>query len=162
MGKASDHVQQAHVAVVVELQGYAQQGFQADAAEGGLGEGQPFGVFVLGRVVRGDGVDGAVPEAVDHRLAVAFGAQRRRQLGEGAVIADGGFVEGKIGRRRIAGDAQPPGLGLAHRFDGGRRRQVGEVKPAPGHFGQADVPLDDDDFRFPGNAGQPQAGRRLA
>ena len=46
-------------------------------------------------------------EPGDHRLAVAFAAQRRRQFGEGAVVADRGLVQGEIGRGGVAGDRQP-------------------------------------------------------
>ena len=39
--------------------------------------------------------------------AVGLAAQRRRQLGKGAVIADRGLVQREIGRRGIAGHRQP-------------------------------------------------------
>ena len=70
---------------------------EADGAVGGLGEGMALGVDVLRVVARHDHVDGAVGEAGDHRPAVIVGAERRRELEEGAVGPDVVLVQASDG-----------------------------------------------------------------
>ena len=85
-------------------EGRRQHRFQPDGAVGGIGEGQALGVDVL-RIVRGDDdVDRAVGQRLDHRHAVVLGAQRRRQLEEGAVFADVVLVQRQMVDRDAAGD----------------------------------------------------------
>ena len=66
-------------------------------------------------------------EAVDDGAAILLAAQRRRQLGEGAVVADRRLVEREIGRRGVAGDRQRARLGLADGLDRRRGRDMRDV-----------------------------------
>jgi hypothetical protein len=68
----------------------------ARRAVGGLGEGLALGVDVLRVVARHDDVDGAVGDRRDHGQPVVLGAQRRRQLEEGAVGADVVLVQRQV------------------------------------------------------------------
>src|SRR3546814_1095619 len=78
---------------VDDLQRQRQQGLQADDARLGDGEGQALRLDVVRAVIAGDGVDGAVGDARQDGLAVVLAAQRRRDLGEGAVVADRDLVQ---------------------------------------------------------------------
>jgi hypothetical protein len=113
----------------------------------------------MGRVVGGDAVDGAVGDGGDGGAAVLLAAQRRRHLGEGAVVADGKLVEREVMRRRIAGDLQAALLGAADAVDGGRGGQMGRVIAAAGQLHQMQVALQQHHFRGRGNARQ---SRRVA
>ena len=62
-------------------------------------------------MVGGDGVDGAVGEGGDDGLAVGLGAERRGELGKGAVVADGGLVQVEVGRGGVAGNGEAFPLG---------------------------------------------------
>ena len=55
----------------------------------------------------------AIGQRFGQRHAVLFGAQRRRDLEEGAVVADVGFVEGQMIDRGAAGERQALILGAA-------------------------------------------------
>ena len=129
--------QQADLAVVHQSQAHRQQGLQADDAAGRLGERQALAVLVLRAMVGGDGVDRAVLERLDHGQPVLLGAQRRRQLGEGAVVPDRELVQREIVRGRVAGDPQPARLGGADRGDRAGGRDVREVQPAAGQLERA-------------------------
>ena len=76
-----------------EAQRRRKQGLETDRAVGGFGEGQALRLDVLRIVVGDDHVDDAVGKPVDHRLPVVLVAQRRRELEEGAVVADVVLVE---------------------------------------------------------------------
>lgn len=91
---------------------------------GGVGEGHPLAVLVVGRVVGGNGVDGAVAQPLPHRLDIAAGAQRRRHLGKGAIFADRRFIEGEMVRGRFRRYRQAARLGAAYRIDGLGGRDV--------------------------------------
>ena len=90
-----------------EPQRRREQRLEPDRAVRGLGEGQALGLDVLRIVVGDDDVDGAVRQRLDHRLPVVLVAQRRRELEEGAVVADVVLVERQIVDRDAAGDRQP-------------------------------------------------------
>ena len=70
----------------------------ADNAAGRRAERQALRILVPRRVIAGDRVDRAVAQALDDGAPVALAAQRRRQLGEGPVVADRGLVQREIGR----------------------------------------------------------------
>ena len=106
-------------------------------------------------MIGGDGVDHAVFEALHDGFAVGFRAQRRRQLGEGAILTHGGFIKREVRRRSVAGDGQSAFLGVSDQADAFGGGNVREVQPSAGHVGQAQVALDHDAFRFAGNPGQP-------
>ena len=97
-----------------EAQGGREQGLEPDGAVRRLGEGQPLVLNILWIVVRDDHVDGAVGQRLDHRLPVVLVAQRRRELQEGAVIADVVLVERQVVDGDAAGDRQPFRLRGAH------------------------------------------------
>ena len=88
---------------MVEPHRGGQQGLEPDRAGGGLLEGQALLLLVLGGVERADDVDQPVGQRLDHGHAVVLGAQRRRELEEGAVVADVEFVE----RQVVDRDARP-------------------------------------------------------
>ena len=84
----------------------------------------------------------AVGDALDHRPPVVLGAQRRRQLEEGAVGADVVFVERQMVDRDAAGDGKAAGLGPA---DDVERLGAGDLRgvvAAAGQRDQADVALE--------------------
>ena len=60
------------------------------------------------RVVGRDAVDRPVAQALDQRLAVVLGAQRRVHLEAGVEAADRLVGEGQVVRRRLAGDLRRP------------------------------------------------------
>ena len=67
IGQRGDRAVKGQMAGVDQFQGQRQQGFQTDDPGVGLGEGQAFGILRPRGVVAGDGVDGAIGEAGDHR-----------------------------------------------------------------------------------------------
>ena len=77
---------------------------QADGAGGGFGERQALDLDVLRIVVGHHDVDQSGGDRRDQRLAVVLGAQRRRQLQEGAVGADVVFVQRQMIDRGRGGD----------------------------------------------------------
>ena len=83
------------------------------------------------------GVDGAVAGALDHGAAALFVAQRRRHLGEGAVVADGGLVEGEMMWRRLRRYGQAALLGPAHRVARLQGRNMCDVIAPAVDFGYA-------------------------
>ena len=87
-GDPAQQIDQPPLALVIELQGQGQQGLQPDDPRGRLGEGHALGFLVMGRMVAGDAIDRAVGHCRGDGLAVGLAAQRRGELGEGAVVAD--------------------------------------------------------------------------
>ena len=88
-----------------------QQRLEPDRAVRRFGEGQALGLDILRIVVGHDDVDRAVDQRLDHRQPVVLVPQRRRELEEGAVVADVVLVERQIVDRDAAGDRQPRRLG---------------------------------------------------
>src|SRR5215471_18225125 len=115
------------MAVMVELERQWEQGLQPDNTVGGRTERQTFRILVPGRVIAGDRVDRAVPQAFDHRLPVPLAAQRRRELGECPVIADRRLVQCEIGWSGIAGHRQSSRLREPYRLYSGGGRDMGDM-----------------------------------
>ena len=113
------------MAAMDKFQRDRQQGLQADATRLGLGEGHPLAVLILRPVVGDDGVDRAILESLDDRLAILLGAQRRHELAEGPVVADRQVVQRKIGCGGIAGDPEAACLGGGDHLDRLRGRYLG-------------------------------------
>ena len=139
-----------------------QQRFNADRAVSGLCERLAFGFCVLRIVTGDDDINRAVGNAADQRQPVFFAAQRRRQLGEGAVVFDIVLVEHEMRRRNAAGDFQAAGFGGAHRVNAFGRRNLRDVVAAAGQFDQPQVAVDHRRFRRCRNAGQAEPRRQLA
>ena len=110
-------------------QRHAEQGGEPGAPGRGLGERLALVVGVARLVVGGDRVDRAVGQRGDHRQPVGLLAQRRRQLGVGAEVADRRLVEVEIGRRRVAGDGEAVGLRPADQRAAPRRWRRGRNAP---------------------------------
>ena len=127
-----------------------------------MGHRQALALLVVRRMIGGDGVDGAVLQAFDDGGAVDLAAQRRRHFGEGAVIADIEVGEGKMMRRRLAGDPQPARLGLAHAVHGIGGRDMGDVIAPAGMLDQADIALDHHGLGDFGNTFEAETGGDLA
>ena len=120
------------------------------------------GITVDRDVVGGYGVNGAVRKRIDDGKPVLLGAERRRQLEGGVVGADRKFVQHEVGWRRVGGDGKALILAATNGFDGGARRDMGDVIPRPGHSHQMKVAVDDDGFGFGRRPDQAKAGRCLA
>ena len=150
-------------AAVVHLrQRHAEQGGKPGAARRRLGERLALVVGIARLVVRGDRVDRAVGQCGHHRQPVRLLAQRRRQLGIGAEVADRRLVEVEIGRRGVAGHREPVGLRLAdqrQRLGGG---DMGEMHRPAGQRRQADVAGDQDRLGGGRDAGQAEPGGQFA
>ncbi len=161
-GEAAQDREQGHGALVVRLERDREQSLQPDDSRLRLGEGHALAFHIVRRVIAGDAVDDAVGEAGCDGAPVRFPTQRRRQLGEGAVIADLVLVQREIGRSGIAGDAQPFLLGLADRFDRGGGRDVRGVIARAGPAHQMQVALDHHHFGIGRDARNAETGGQLA
>ena len=113
-------------------------------------------------MVAGDAIDRAVGDRRGDGTAIGFAAQRRRQLGEGAIVADLVLVEREIRRRGVAGDMQAARLGPRDRRDRRRGRDMGDVVARTGHRHEMEIALDQYDLGRGRNAGQPEPGGELA
>jgi hypothetical protein len=79
-----------------EAQRGGEQGFEADGAIRGFGEGLALDLGIL-RIVAGmDDVDGAGLQTLDHCPPVVFRAQRRGELEEGAIGRDVVLVQREV------------------------------------------------------------------
>src|SRR5439155_14979350 len=81
------------------------------------------------RVVRSDGIDGAVGERHQNGLPVGGRAQRRVHLEIRVVFADIFVEQGKVVRRDFTGDASFPAFAATHRFECVGSRQMRHVQP---------------------------------
>ena len=145
-----------------EAQGGREQGLEPDGAVRRLGEGQPLVLHILWIVVRDDHVDGAVGQRLDHRLPVVLVAQRRRELQEGAVIADVVLVERQVVDGDAAGDRQPLRLRGAHDLGRIGAGDHGRVVAPAGEAHEADVALQHHRLGLARDAGQPEPRGELA
>ncbi len=150
------------MAVVDQFEGQREEAFQPRGPELGQFERQALGLLVLGKVIGGNAVDGAVSQPRDDRLAVGFAAQRRRKLGEGAVLAHGQLVQSEIGRGGVAGNGETLCLCPAYALDAACRRYVGGVVAPARHAHQRQVAFEHDCLGLVRDAGQTEAGRELA
>ena len=147
---------------VIELERERQHRLQADNAVRRALHRHTLALLIVGRVVAGDCVDRAVLQPFDHRLAVGLAPERRRHLGESAVVADIVIGKREVVRGDLAGDRQPGTLGATDRIYSAGGRNVGHVVAPAGELHQANVPLDDHDLRFVGDARQAEPGRDLS
>ena len=138
-GHGAEDGQQRHVARMDEAERGGEQRFEADGAVGGLGEGLALDLGVLRIVGRVDGVDGARDEPVDHRPPVVLGAERRRELEEGAVGRDVVLVERQVVDRDAGRDATGAALGGGQQLDGGAGRDLRGVVADVGQRGELQV-----------------------
>ncbi len=93
-----------------------------------------FHVFERGlvrRVVGGDGVNGAVREAGDERVAVFSRSERRIHL-VARVVLNVFVGERKMVRRHFASNAQALRFGGAHEFQRRARRKVRDMQATTG------------------------------
>ena len=118
-------------------------------------------VGVMRRVVGGDGVDAAVGEPLQHRVAVGRGAQRRVHL-EVRVVAQVLVGQDEVVRGDLARHRYAALLARAHRAQRLPRAHVRHVDRPAGQPAQADVPLDHDRFGLSGLAAQTEGGRAIA
>ena len=102
---------QAEDPVVHQFEAQAQGGFQADEAEGRGLELQVFFQGGVGGVVAGDGVQGAVRQALLDGGHVGRGPERRVDLGVGVVALDRLIRQGEVVGRGLGGDGEARGLG---------------------------------------------------
>ena len=93
-------------------------------------------------------------QRLDHRQPVVFGAQRRRELEEGAVLADVVLVERQIVDRDAGGDVGAVGFGARDRLGRMRGRDLGGVIAAAGQPRERQVALERDGLGFARNAGE--------
>ena len=124
-----DRLRQGQRAVVHLRQRHAEQRGKPGASRRGLGERLALVVGIARLVVGGDRIDRAVGQCGHHRQPVRLLAQRRRQLGVGAEVADRRLVEVEIGRRRVAGHGEAVGLRLADQRAAPRRWRHGRNAP---------------------------------
>ena len=83
-------------------------------------------------------------QALDERLHVGLGAQRRRHLVVAVERAQAAVGQGEVVRAGLAADAHAAQLGPADQIDAAGRRDVQDVQPAAGQLGQGDVAVDHD------------------
>ena len=124
-----------------------ERGLEAEHPRGRLLEHALLALGRVGRVVGGDGVDGAVGEAVPDGGDVTVGAQGRVHLEHGVEARALGVGEREVMGRGLARDRQPAGLGRAHEVDGLRRAHVEEVHARAGQRAELDVARHDDGLR---------------
>ena len=97
-------------------------------------------------MVGDDRVDHADPEALDDRLAIGLGAQRRHQLAEGAVVADREIVQREVRRAVSQLILEAARLGGGDHLTDLAGRDLRQMQAAAGHLDQADIALDHHDF----------------
>ena len=114
---------------------------QADDAHRAPGQAAGFLLGAVGRVVGGDGVDGAVAQALDERLAVFCAAQRGIHL-EAAVLLEVVLAEGQVVGTGLAGHAHAARLGLADQLHALGAGDVADVVAAARLLAEEQVPLD--------------------
>ena len=95
----------------------------------------------MGRVVGGNGVDGAVAQAFDQGLAVLGAAQRGIHL-EAAVLLQVVFAQRQVVRARLAGHAHAAPLGFANQRHALGAGDVADVVAAAGLPGEFQVAFD--------------------
>ena len=84
----------------------------------------------MGCVVCGDGVHGAVRNALQQGLDVGLGSKRRIHLVVTVELHQFLVRQREVVGRHLAGDIQAPGLGLAHHAHRSLRAEVGQVQVA--------------------------------
>ena len=111
---------------------HAQGGLEADQAKGRGGEFHVLFHDAVGGVVAGDGVDGAVSQALHNGLAVPLAPQRRVHLGVGVKAQHRLVGEGEIVGRGLGGNVKAGLLGLPDDGDAAGGADVGDVEA--GHW----------------------------
>src|SRR6201999_4309307 len=123
-------------------------------------EGDFLFLRLVRRVVGGDGLDRAVAQAGDQRLAVGLGAQRRVHLEAGRVeAADLVVGEAEGIRAGLGAGLDSGGLGGGDGLDRLGGGEVLDVDPGVLVAGQRRVAGDHRRLRDAGNAGQADRGR---
>ena len=105
----------------------------------------------MGGVVGGDGVDGAVHQALDEGFAVLCAAKRGIHL-EAAFFLEIVFAEHQVVGPRLTGDAYAAGFGGPDEFHALAGRDMAHVVTAAGFLAQLQVPLDLAPFAFGADA----------
>ena len=94
-------------------------------------------------MVGDDGVDGAVKDALDDRLAVLLLAQRRVHAEVGVAASQQLVGHHHVVRRCLAGDPDPSGLGLTDQLNRPFGADVRDVDGGVGTFRQHNLPHGD-------------------
>lgn len=116
---------------VIELHRCRQQGLEPDGTARGLLVGQALLFLVLWRVEGAQRVDQPLGQRRDHGHPVILGPERRRELEEGAVVADIELVQRQVMDRYAGRNRQPRGLGPPERRQrDGRGKLVGVIAHA--------------------------------
>ena len=111
------------------LERQRQEQFNRGRTGQGFAEGQGLVVFVDRRVVRTNGVYGAIGQRRADRVTIALGAERRHHAAARIEKSDVHLGHVHMVNGDIAGDSQAFGLGRAHQVERARRRQAGHMDP---------------------------------
>ncbi len=121
-----------HPRVAEDRQADAQRCLQPDHARRGLVERLFLDRRRVRRVIRGDGVDGPVDDALDERLDVCLGAQRRVDLEHRVVAAELLVGERQVVGGDLGGHRDALRLGATNELDAARGRHMQEVDASAG------------------------------
>ena len=160
--EGGDQLRQRQQAVVVQPQGQADAGFQADYARRGRQVILLLVGHVLGQVIGRNGVDRAVPQAGAQRLDVRRRAQRRVDLGVGVVTLDGLVGQREVMRTGLGGHLQALVLGSPQEADRFRAAHVLHVQMRTAQRRQLDVAVHDGALRRRRRPRQSQDGGHRA
>ena len=158
-GHARERGRQVDHTLVDQAQGQAEQGLEAGDAGLGLGERALLGVRLVRLVVGADCRDAAVGDRAAQCIAVAQGAERRRDMALGVESLDVHLGQVQLVRGDVGGDLQPDRLGLAEHAYCGHRRQRAEVHLGIAGLCKGQVARDGDALGRRRDAGQAQPGR---
>ncbi len=107
-------------------------GLKAGRAHGRLLEGHFLLIARVGSVVGGDAVDGAVAQAIDERLAIGLGGERRMHLHPGVHRAQRVVGEQEVVRAHLGAQPKPAGLAVGDGAHGvGAARGAGSARGHP-------------------------------
>ena len=130
-----DHGQrplQVHATVLTPFERQAQEQLDARCAGFTFGKRQRLGIFVHGRVVRHQGVNGAVHQARAQGIPVALLAQGRIQAGAAVKVTNVGIGQVQRVDADVTRDIQAIELGLAHQRHAGGAAEPTQMHPGTG------------------------------
>ena len=163
--RAGDQIERAgqiDPAIAHKCQCQRQQRFGAGHARFGVGKRQAL-VFGSARVVaRGDHIDRAVGNRIDHRTTIGVLSQRRGHPAECAEIAQFQIRQHEMRRGHARRHTNALGLGRAHQIERARGRHLAEMDMRAGHPGQCDIATHRQRFGLCRGAGQAQPGGHFA